>query len=52
MKDKLRVTVPSVHHYLIADPEKKMVIHHARGRGEALQTRLRPKRICGLTRQG
>ncbi len=42
MRDKLRgyFTVPSVHHYLIVDPEKRMVIHHARGEGDALQTRL------------
>jgi len=41
MRDKLRgyFTVPSVHHYLIVDPEKKLV-HHARGEGDALQTRL------------
>ena len=42
MRDKLSgyFTVPSVHHYLIADPEKRMVIHHARGSGDVLQTRL------------
>jgi Uma2 family endonuclease len=42
LRDKLRgyFTVPSVHHYLIVDPEKQMVIHHARGEGDALQTRL------------
>ena len=42
LRDKLRgyFTVPSVHHYLIVDPEKQMVIHHARGEGDALKTRL------------
>jgi Uma2 family endonuclease len=42
LRDKLRgyFTVPSVHHYLIVDPEKQMVIHHARGDEDALQTRL------------
>ena len=42
MRDKLRgyFTVPSVQHYLIVDPEKQMVIHHARGDGDVLQTRL------------
>ncbi len=42
MRDKLRgyFTVPSVQHYLILDPEKQMVIHHARGDGDVLQTRL------------
>ncbi len=31
LRDKLRgyFTVASVHHYLIVDPEKQMVIHHA-----------------------
>ncbi len=42
MRDKLRgyFTVPDIHHYLIVDPEKQVVIHHARGSGDALQTRL------------
>ncbi len=42
MRDKLRgyFTVVSVEHYLIVDPDKQMVIHHARGSGDALQTRL------------
>ncbi len=42
MRDKLRgyFTVPSVHHYLIVDPEKRMIIHHARGSGDVLRTRL------------
>jgi Uma2 family endonuclease len=42
LRDKLRgyFTVPSVHHYLIVDTEKLMVIHHARGDGDALRTLL------------
>lgn len=32
--------MPSVRHYLIVDPEKQMVIHHARAEGGALQKRL------------
>ncbi len=42
MRDKLRgyFAVESVHHYLIADTEKQLVIHHARGAGDVLQTRL------------
>jgi len=42
MRDKLRgyFTIPSVHHYLIVDTEKQLVIHYARGEGDALQTRL------------
>jgi Uma2 family endonuclease len=42
MRDKLHgyFTLRSVRHYLIVDPDKRMVIHHARGSGDALQTRL------------
>jgi Uma2 family endonuclease len=42
MRDKLRgyFTLPSVHHYLIVDPDRRLIIHHARGSGDALQTRL------------
>jgi Uma2 family endonuclease len=42
MRDKLRgyFTVPSVQHYLILDPEKQMIIHHARGEADILQTQL------------
>jgi Uma2 family endonuclease len=42
LRDKLRgyFTLPSVHHYLAVDPEKQMVIHHARGEREELQRRL------------
>jgi Uma2 family endonuclease len=31
--------VPSVHHYLIVDPDKRLVIHHARG-DDAVATRI------------
>ncbi len=42
MRDKIKgyFTVASVHHYLIVDPEKQIVIHHARGEGDVLRTRL------------
>ncbi|MGO8777936.1 MAG: Uma2 family endonuclease [Rhodomicrobium sp.] len=42
MRDKLRgyFTVASVQHYLIVDPEKQLLIYHARGEGDSLQTRL------------
>ena len=33
-------TLPSVAHYLIVDAERRKVIHHARGAGDALQTRI------------
>jgi len=30
----------SIKHYLICDPDKPLIIHHARGQGDALQTRI------------
>lgn len=33
-------SVASVQHYLILDPERRMVLHHARGDGEAISTRI------------
>jgi Uma2 family endonuclease len=32
--------VPSVRHYLIADPEQRFIIHHARNEGDVIQTRI------------
>lgn len=32
--------LPSVHHYLIVDPDRPLVIHHARGKDEAIATRI------------
>lgn len=42
MRDKLQgyFRVPSVQHYLIIDPDKTLVIHHARGEGDAVTTRM------------
>ncbi len=41
LRDKLvgYFRVPSIHHYLIVDPDKRLVIHHARG-GDAVATRI------------
>ena len=33
-------TVPSIQHYLIVDPDRQRVIHHRRGTGEDIITRL------------
>jgi Uma2 family endonuclease len=33
-------TIHSVAHYLIIDPDRRKVIHHARGLGDVLQTRI------------
>ena len=33
-------SLPSVQHYLILDPERRVVIHHKRGVGDAIETRV------------
>jgi len=33
-------SLPSVQHYLILDPERRVVVHHKRGAGEAIETRV------------
>ena len=33
-------SLPSVHHYLILDPERRVAIHHKRGQGETIETRV------------
>jgi Uma2 family endonuclease len=33
-------SLQSVHHYLILDPERRLLIHHARGSGEVIATRV------------
>jgi len=33
-------TLPSVEHYLIIDPDKPRVIHHKRGNGDVIETRI------------
>jgi Uma2 family endonuclease len=42
LRDKLQgyFRVPSVQHYLIVDPDKRLVIHHARGEVDAVSTRI------------
>ena len=42
LRDKLvgYFRVPSVVHYLIVDPDDRLVIHHARGEGDAITTRI------------
>ena len=30
---------PSVHHYLVVDPDQSMLFHHARGNGDMIATR-------------
>jgi Uma2 family endonuclease len=42
LRDKLQgyFRVASIAHYLIVDPDKRIVIHHARGTGDAVSTRI------------
>lgn len=42
LRDKLvgYFQVPSIVHYLIVDPDDRLVIHHARGGGDAIATRI------------
>jgi Uma2 family endonuclease len=37
-------SVASVQHYLILDPERRVVIHHKRGSGDAIETRVLTRR--------
>jgi len=32
--------LPSLHHYLIIDPDRPMLIQHKRGTGDAIETRI------------
>jgi Uma2 family endonuclease len=42
LRDKLQgyFLVPSIQHYLVVDPDKRIVIHHARGNSEEIATRI------------
>jgi len=33
-------SLPSVHHYLVVDPDRPLLIHHKRGTGDAIETRI------------
>jgi Uma2 family endonuclease len=32
--------LPSIHHYLIIDPDRPLLIHHKRGTADAIETRI------------
>jgi Uma2 family endonuclease len=32
--------LPSVHHYLVVDPDRPLIIHHKRGAGDVFETRI------------
>jgi Uma2 family endonuclease len=42
LRDKLAgyFRVASIHHYLIVDPDRRVVIHHKRGSGDVIETRI------------
>lgn len=42
LRDKLQgyFRIPSIAHYLIIDPDKRLVIHHTRGRDDVIGTRI------------
>ncbi len=54
LRDKLRgyFRIPSIEHYLIVDPDKRLVIHHARGDGDRLITRIAGEGILRLDPPG
>jgi Uma2 family endonuclease len=41
-------SLPSVEHYLILDPERRAVIHHKRGQGDAIETRVLTNGVARL----
>ena len=41
-----------MHHYLILDPERRVVIHHKRGQGEAIETRVLTSGVARLDPPG
>ena len=42
----------SVQHYLILDPERRVVIHHKRGSGDAIETRVLTDGVARLDPPG
>lgn len=54
LRDKLQgyFRVASIQHYLIADPDKRIVIHHARGSGDVIATRIVSEGVLRLEPPG
>lgn len=44
--------VPSIHHYLIVDPDRRIVVHHRRGEGDMIETRILADGILSLAPPG
>ena len=45
-------SLPSVQHYLILDPDRRVVIHHKRGAGDAIETRVLTDGVARLDPPG
>jgi Uma2 family endonuclease len=45
-------SLPSVEHYLILDPDRSVVIHHKRGQGDAIETRVLTDGVAKLDPPG
>ncbi|MBV8797234.1 MAG: Uma2 family endonuclease [Hyphomicrobiales bacterium] len=45
-------SIPSVQHYLILDPERRVAIHHKRGSGDAIETRVLTEGVARLDPPG
>ena len=45
-------SLPSVEHYLILDPERRVVIHHKRGQGDIIETRILSEGVVRLDPPG
>jgi Uma2 family endonuclease len=45
-------SLPSVEHYLILDPERRVAIHHKRGVGDAIETRVLTEGLAKLDPPG
>ena len=45
-------SIPSVQHYLILDPDRRVVIHHKRGVGDAIETRVLTDGVARLDSPG
>ena len=45
-------SLPSVEHYLILDPDRRVVIHHKRGQGDAIETRVLSDGVARLDPPG
>jgi Uma2 family endonuclease len=45
-------SLPGVQHYLILDPERRVVIHHKRGSGDAIETRVLTDGVARLDPPG